>query len=83
MQNQATRLSGSLRLGKNELGIKKTTKKKQTHYLQVSLYISSGVWVKGSVFFFEPGLERVLTALQSIAERQNFIYSPTLTLQYI
>lgn len=40
-------------------------------YLQVSLYISSGVCGKGSVFFFEPGLERGLTALQSNAAREN------------
>lgn len=40
-------------------------------YLQVSLYISSGVCGKGSVFFFEPGLERGLTALQSKAGKGN------------
>lgn len=42
-------------------------------YLQVSLYISSGVCGKGSVFFFEPGLERCLLALQSNAERQKIL----------
>lgn len=42
-------------------------------YLQVSLYISSGVCGKGSVFFFEPGLERGLTALQSKAGRGEFV----------
>lgn len=44
-------------------------------YLQVSLYISSGVCGKGSVFFFEPGLERGLTALQSKAGRGNVFQS--------
>lgn len=42
-------------------------------YLQVSLYISSGVCGKGSVFFFGPGLERCLLALQSNAKRQNLL----------
>lgn len=44
-------------------------------YLQVSLYISSGVCGKGSVFFFEPGLERGLTALQSNAGREKVFQS--------
>lgn len=39
--------------------------KTRSQNLQVSLYISSGVCGKGSVFFFEPGLERCLLALQS------------------
>lgn len=49
-------------------------------YLQVSLYISSGVCGKGSVFFFEPGLERGLTALQSNAGRGNVCQSFSTTL---
>lgn len=44
-------------------------------YLQVSLYISSGVCGKGSVFFLEPGLERGLTALQSKAAGGN-VFQP-------
>lgn len=44
-------------------------------YLQVNLYISSGVCGRGSVFFFEPGLERGLTALQSNAGRENVCQS--------
>lgn len=52
-------------------------------YLQVSLYISSGVCGKGSVFFFEPGLERCLLALQSNAETEFTLLNDSTTFEIL